>query len=652
MKFFNLVCKRAIIIYGTMGIVGGLTVLTPNYARAADQAPPVSKKENASSSSKPSMKKLKSWRSSIMHVPLPKKGCFKAGYPKNEWQEVPCTKAPLVPFRPARGPIPEQIGNGNDTTAGVADTISEAIGSFDSVTNVVNVYGINYNNQQLEPNIFSLQLNSQFFSGTPACNGIADCLGWGQFVYDNLAGQAYIQFWLINYGATCPSSGGPATGWFSDGENDCFGNSNAVTVTNSPPIDVSELSTMSVVGNANAGNNDNLIFYVDSTAYSTSDSDSVVSLATYWQQAEFNVFGDGNGTEATFNLNSPVVASLQVRTAVDHGNIGAPSCIAAGYTGETNNLYFGGAPTNPTSGNKPALVFTETSTNNNYSACEFAASVGDTHLTTFTGLRYDFQATGDFLLVDDGSDFIVQTRQAPPADDSWKDTTINTAVAVQMGKTRVALYAGRPARLLINGKPYTIPNGQKQIVENGGQIYRMINDDYLIISPSGNSVRALLYNLGPNAWMNVTVGLGHSKGETRGLLGNLKGNENELVTSRGTVLKSPVSFNDLYKIYGESWRVQPNEMLLEPEPMLKPGIPEKPFYVSDLKPEEAARAIAICKAASIVEPALLEACALDTAVLGGDKKTTVKAYINAVAPRAVLPRPSLEIEANASQAGH
>ena len=32
---------------------------------------------------------LKAWRISMAKIPLPKKGCFEASYPSNEWREVP-----------------------------------------------------------------------------------------------------------------------------------------------------------------------------------------------------------------------------------------------------------------------------------------------------------------------------------------------------------------------------------------------------------------------------------------------------------------------------------------------------------------------------------------------------------------------------------
>lgn len=377
MKSFKPICRKTMIRYGALGVIGFLPMLAPNNVRAAEQPLP---------SPKPSMKELSSWRSTIMHVPRPNKGCFTAEYPKKEWHRVPCTKPPIVPFQPAQGQIPFLIGNGNDISAQVSGpSISTAIGSFDRVSGVVNEYGIDYNTNQLGPNIFSLQLNSNTFSGTSACDSHTECQGWAQFVYDNLAGQAYIQYWLLNYGLACPSGGPSGTGWMQS-NGSCFGNSNAINITMNPPIDISQLSQMSVSGQAVANGNDTLTFYLGSNAYTTTETDTIVSLASYWNAAEFNIFGDAGGTEAYFNYQSPDIATIQVRIAVENGTTNAPTCKAAGTTGESNNLYFGGAPKNPSKGNTPAVVFTETSTNNCYTACQYAVSIGGTYLGALPGL--------------------------------------------------------------------------------------------------------------------------------------------------------------------------------------------------------------------------------------------------------------------------
>jgi hypothetical protein len=86
-------------------------------------------------------------------------------------------------------------GTGPDFSPVVTGHITDAEGSFDSVTGVT-----------ATPD-YSLQLNTDFFP-TSTCNGSpnATCRGWEQFVYES-AGTGFIQYWLVHYGppgTQCP----------------------------------------------------------------------------------------------------------------------------------------------------------------------------------------------------------------------------------------------------------------------------------------------------------------------------------------------------------------------------------------------------------------------------------------------------------------
>ena len=167
---------------------------------------------------------------------------------------------------------------------------------------------------------------------------------------------------------------------------------------------------------------------------------------------------------------------------------------------------------------------------------------------------------------------------------------------------------------------------------------------YVITRQGGETVRATLNNNNINSWIDVAVDLGHPPvAEVHGLLGNANGNTSEdgIATRNGTVLTEPVSFTDLYHSYADSWRVAAANSLLCADKKIKPGIPAKPFYANDLDPQASEHARAICTAAGVTAPALLDACMLDTAVLGGGDDTAARVYTRAVAPRAVLPRPAL-----------
>ena len=281
------------------------------------------------------------WREAIVQTEVPAQGCFQASYPSLTWNRVECVVAPNIPYIPRSGGISQTVGNGHDYAAEVTTgLINKTIGSFPKVTGVKTERGI------LGANDYSLQVNSDFMN-TPACDGAknpAQCLDWQQFVYSSGYHVAFMQYWLINYNNPCPS------GWFSY-SNDCYTNSNGVTV---PQEVITKLHTLKLSGSAKKGGIDTLVFTVGTQAYSTTGEDSVVDLATAWKESEFNVIGDGNGSEAVFNSGS----SITVKVAVSNGTKNAPTCAAnAGTTGETNNLNLGSC--SGTGGSSPFIEFTE-----------------------------------------------------------------------------------------------------------------------------------------------------------------------------------------------------------------------------------------------------------------------------------------------------
>ena len=399
----------------------------------------------------------------------PRPGCFSSAYPSNQWQEVPCTTAPAVPFPPARGPRSDTVGNGNDVSAQVSGHISEAVGSFDSVTGVTSESGTGTFGG---PNAFTLQLNSNFFA-SPACSGAANpsnCLGWQQFVYANVSCPhcAFIQYWLINYNATCPS------GWTASG-GDCFTNSAAVNV---PAQTITNLGNLSLTGQVNSGGNDIFIMAVGSNVYSVQGVDTVVFLAQGWQDAEFNVVGDCCGSQANFNTGSTIV----VRTSVNYGTLNAPSCLGQGFTGETNNLNFA-APPAAIHGTFPAILFTENSAGGAPSACASATGVAGTQ--TKLAQTHDFN--------DDGK-----------SDIAWRNTNGDVAIWLMNGTQTLSAsdIGNMPTSWSIAGtSAYNATNGYAEL------IWRNTDGDVAIWQMNGTQVLSSpdLGNV-PTSWSIVGTG--------------------------------------------------------------------------------------------------------------------------------------------------
>ena len=363
-------CRVATVL-GVTVIAGLLWGLLSSFTAIAQSgvAPPAPMPTQASTQPL----NLDAWRKNMTRVPLPRKGCFTSSYPSAEWREVSCRIAPAVPNPPARGPRPVTVGNGADVSAKVTGLISTAVGSFDSVTGVTSETGQAYGQTGQVANAFTLQLNANTFTSKSACSGAVNpsaCRGWQQFVYSNVScpGCSYMQYWLLGYGTTnCPSS------WISYnnyGDYECYTNSSAVFATTQT---IANLINLSVTGTAVSGGMDTLILSTGSALYSVQNEDSVVNLSQGWQNAEFNIVGDCCDYEANFNSGSTIV----VRASVDYGNTNAPSCLAQGFTGETNNLSFANAPTAQPN-TYPAVVFTESSAGGASSPCASAALVGAT----------------------------------------------------------------------------------------------------------------------------------------------------------------------------------------------------------------------------------------------------------------------------------
>ncbi len=289
---------------------------------------------------------IASWTADIAARPLPAEGCFAAAFPDRTWHAAQCKAAPRRPYFLRRGGKQAfTVGNGNDYASVTTSLITSATGTFPTVTGLKSETGYGG-----AANTYSLQLNSGFMS-TAACNsGAAGCQSWQQFIYSSSETSVFMQYWLIGYntdGVTCPSNA-----WFSDGQGDCYINSRAVTA---PQIAATELGGMSIFGSAKKGGNDEVKFTSGTSAYAVSGKDTVVDLATAWEQNEFNVVGDGGGSQAKFNKGT----SIGVKIAAADGHTTAPSCVADdGTTGETNNLTL--SKTCSTAGGKtPSISFSE-----------------------------------------------------------------------------------------------------------------------------------------------------------------------------------------------------------------------------------------------------------------------------------------------------
>ncbi|MEZ5099519.1 MAG: VWD domain-containing protein [Thermoleophilia bacterium] len=265
-------------------------------------------------------------------------------------------------------------------------------------------------------------------------------------------------------------------------------------------------------------------------------------------------------------------------------------------------------------------------------------SNGDPHLTSLDGLRYDFQAAGEFVLVRSTSgDLEVQARQEPWGKSKW--VTINTQLGFRVAGKKITVAAGDPPTTTVAGKALaagaTAPVG-------GGAVSRDEDGTTTITWPDGSE--ATVWGVGAyGVAVKLTLATARA-GKVRGLLGNLDGKvTNDLVSRGGKALAyqledtaSYVSsarvrnpdgkafFDGLYDVVGESWRIDQKDSLLAYGPgqttatFTDRSIPTRPIDQDALRAAARARAEQICRDAGVTDPVLLEDCILDVALTGDE----------------------------------
>jgi hypothetical protein len=330
---------------------------------------------------RPTTEEVESWRREILKTPQPRNGCFAANYPERQWREVPCKTPPHKLYLPKT--VVRQVGNGPDFSAVVTGNISLAEGSFEPGTvvstecDVACPQGICPSSPTCSgsENEYSLQLNTKPFK-TAACasapGGVeGGCLGWQQFVYSS-EGGGFIQYWLLTYGppgTACPAPRGAnclqdpvsSDGWCpfsfsSKGPVYCVVNSaNSAPAPGSVITSLQSLKLTGAVAGVRAPNDFIAVTTRGGVLNSATGNNYFRDLGQHWQEAEFNVFGDGGGDQAVFGPETTVV----VRTQVDNGSASAPACDDQSFTGESNNLSLVGTPADEKLSALPSIVFRE-----------------------------------------------------------------------------------------------------------------------------------------------------------------------------------------------------------------------------------------------------------------------------------------------------
>ncbi|MDB9492774.1 Calx-beta domain-containing protein [Dolichospermum circinale CS-534/05] len=203
---------------------------------------------------------------------------------------------------------------------------------------------------------------------------------------------------------------------------------------------------------------------------------------------------------------------------------------------------------------------------------------GDVHLSTFDGKPYEFQTTGEFILVKSLiDDFQVQTRQE--ASPYWIGASVNTAFAINLGGYIINydIDLAQAQRLSIDGQSYNLLSGQTldlgigQIKRQGNQYtFTYAGLDGIINTNDDDLVTAFVYEDTINTsqyYINIDVNPADYRfGLLQGLLGNGDGiTSNDFALRDGTNLQlNPGQWENnpiVHTTFADSWRVSQTESL-------------------------------------------------------------------------------------------
>jgi hypothetical protein len=201
-----------------------------------------------------------------------------------------------------------------------------------------------------------------------------------------------------------------------------------------------------------------------------------------------------------------------------------------------------------------------------------ASDVGDPHLRTVDGKRYDFQAAGEFtLLRDRESGMEIQVRQTPvetppPITDSYSGLTtcvsLNTAVAARVASHRISyqpVERGR-YRLFVDGKPRLLTNDGIDLDGHRVSAFDAGSEQGLRVDFSHGTVllvTPLFWTRYGIAYVDVSVS---KTAADEGLVGRIpKGTWLPMLPSGATVGPRPESLIEryvaLYRTFADAWRV-------------------------------------------------------------------------------------------------
>jgi len=253
-------------------------------------------------------------------------------------------------------------------------------------------------------------------------------------------------------------------------------------------------------------------------------------------------------------------------------------------------------------------------------------SFGHPHFMTFDRQDFDFQAVGELILTRSTVDDLELQVRLERINSNFQDFTIITAAAMSVAGDEVVIEEDRGSfgnlpTLKINGTSMDLPDvGAEPMMLPGGGSIKRSGRTLIVEWPDGNNrvdVRQSATEMGILAEPMFSTDYA---GKMEGLLGNMDGNmENDFTTRGGTVLIPPLSFDELYREFGDSWRITQEESLFGTETFENLNVPTAQVTTADMDPNAVSEAESVCTDFGIEDPILLDNCIFDIAQTGDER---------------------------------
>jgi hypothetical protein len=267
---------------------------------------------------------------------------------------------------------------------------------------------------------------------------------------------------------------------------------------------------------------------------------------------------------------------------------------------------------NPAPGNGTAVAYSE----------------GDPHLATFNDGALDFQAAGEYTLVESRDHSLeVQVREQPVNGSS--SVAEDTAVAMLVAGTRIEVDGGTGARLLVNGAVAHLEGTAVRSLPGGGSVHADAQGDIFVKWPDRCSAAIESFPGGLNVFFGAPQPLVEG---LHGLLNSVVTGASPLATDTVLIggngkryLVDPSTnsgFRTIYSSFAPSWAVTEKDSLFtyppgkNPSSYLVKGFPASNYDAATVPALLLPLYESQCRAKGVTNGNLLRGCVIDQSALG------------------------------------